>query len=382
MPVRTAYQTKIDFIQCLDERGVLDEKLATPGAPSTLTVEQVAFLYERMIECRQLDEVAFKLQRSGRIFTYPQNKGQEAAALGSGFAMRKGTDWLVPCYRENAALFLHGMPMGHILLHWAGDERGNVIPPGVLCTPIAIPIGTQMLHATGIAWAAKIRKEDRVVITYFGDGATSEGDFHEAMNFATAFNVPAIFFCQNNQWAISVPREQQMASETVAQKGVAYGAHCVQVDGNDLFAVYKVVHEARERARAGDGVTLIEAVTYRLGDHTTADDARRYRDAKELESWQGKDPMIRTRLWLQSKGAWDDQKQADAVARAEAMVKRVADEALAIEAPKVTEMFDSLFADLPPEIRRQRDTLRTHSLGQFPEQIGLRSAGHHSPATH
>jgi pyruvate dehydrogenase E1 component alpha subunit len=373
MPVRTAYQAKIDHLQILDENGKLDERLAPAGDPGTLTLEQVAFLYERLIECRQLDEVAFKLQRSGRIFTYPQNKGQEAAALGSGFALRKGIDWLVPCYRENAALFLHGLPMGHVLLHWAGDERGNAIPSGVNVTPIAIPIGTQMLHATGMAWAFKMRKEDRVVCTYFGDGATSEGDFHEAMNFATAFNVPAIFFCQNNQWAISVPREQQMASETVAQKGLAYGAHCVQVDGNDIFAVYKASVEARERARSGGGVTLIEAVTYRLGDHTTADDARRYRDADELASWQRKDPMIRTRLWLESKGAWNDAKQAEVLARAEAMVKRVADEALAIAPPATSEMFDSLYAELPPELARQRDTMRTSSLGQFPQQTGLQS---------
>lgn len=376
MPSRTVYSATIDHLQILNEEGVLDEKLAPPGAPGTLTVEQVAFLYERMLECRHLDEVAFKLQRSGRIFTYPQNKGQEACALGSGFALRKGVDWLVPCYRENAALFLHGLPMGHILLHWAGDERGNAIPPGVNVTPIAIPIGTQMLHATGMAWAFKMRKEDRVVCTYFGDGATSEGDFHEAMNFATAFNVPAIFFCQNNQWAISVPREQQMASETVAQKGIAYGATCVQVDGNDIFAVYKASYEARERARAGGGVTLIEAVTYRLGDHTTADDARRYRESKEVEAWVGKDPIIRTRRWLQSKGAWDDQKQAETSARIEATVKRIADEALNIPDPAVSEMFDSLYAEIPAELRKQRDTMHTHSLGQDPAQAGLRPHAH------
>lgn len=373
MPSRTVYSATIEHLQILNEDGVLDEKLAPPGAPGTLTVEQVVFLYEKMLECRHLDEVAFKLQRSGRIFTYPQNKGQEACALGSGMALRKGIDWLVPCYRENAALFLHGLPMGHILLHWAGDERGNAIPAGVNVTPIAIPIGTQMLHATGMAWAFKMRKEDRVVCTYFGDGATSEGDFHEAMNFATAFNVPAIFFCQNNQWAISVPREQQMASETVAQKGIAYGATCVQVDGNDLFAVYKASYEARERARAGGGVTLIEAVTYRLGDHTTADDARRYRESKELEAWIGKDPIIRTRKWLQSKGAWDDKKQAETTARIEVTVKRIADEALNIADPAVSEMFDSLFAELSPELRKQRDTMHTHSLGQDPSQVGLRS---------
>ncbi|MGQ0627660.1 MAG: pyruvate dehydrogenase (acetyl-transferring) E1 component subunit alpha [Phycisphaerales bacterium] len=374
MPIKTAYSAEIDDLQILDENGVLDKELAA----GTLTDEQVAFLYQKMIECRQLDEIAFKLQRSGRMHTYPQNKGQEACALGSGFALRPGVDWLVPCYRENAALFLHGMPATHILLHWAGDERGNQIPPGVNVTPIAIPIGTQMLHATGMAWAFKMRQEDRVVITYFGDGATSEGDFHEAMNFATTFKVPAIFFCQNNQWAISVPRRQQMNSETVCQKGLAYGAHCIQVDGNDLFAVYRATLEARERARAGGGVTLIEAVTYRLADHTTADDARRYRASEEVEQARTRDPMIRTRKYLESKGLWNDTKQAETEAKAEADVKAIVDRVLNWPAPAPQEMFDSMFAELPPELLRQRDTMRTSSLGQDPSQAGLRNMHAHA----
>lgn len=372
MPKRVVYTAQIEHLQLLDEHGRLDTRLAPEGDPSRLTDEQVLFLYERMIDYRTLDEVAFKLQRSGRMYTYPQNKGQEACALGSGFAMKKGNDFLVPCYRENAALFLHGLDPKYILLHWAGDERGNAIPDGVNVTPIAIPIGTQMLHATGIAWAYKIRKEsDRCVITYFGDGATSEGDFHEAMNFATVFNVPCIFFCQNNQWAISVPRDQQMNSETVAQKGLAYGAQCVQVDGNDIFAVYKATVEARDRAVNGGGVTFIEAVTYRLADHTTADDARRYRSEAEVESWKAKDPMIRTRKYLESVGLWDDAKQAAAMERAEAWTKKIVDEVLNYPAPHRNEMFDCLFAELPEEQRRQRDTWATHSLGQFPEQAGL-----------
>jgi pyruvate dehydrogenase E1 component alpha subunit len=373
MPKRTVYTAQIDYIQVLDEQGRLDEKLAPKGDPSRLTDEQAVFLYQKMVEYRHLDEVAFKLQRSGRMYTYPQNKGQEAAALGAGAALRVGTDHLVPCYRENAALFLHGLDPKYILLHWAGDERGNAIPDGVNVTPIAIPIGTQMLHATGMAWAFKMRKEDRVVATFFGDGATSEGDFHEAMNFATVFNVPCIFVCQNNQWAISVPRDQQMASETVAQKGLAYGATCVQVDGNDLFGMYKVMYEARERARGGGGVTLVEAITYRLADHTTADDARRYRDEAEVESWRGKDPMIRLRRYLEAQGLWNDAKQAAALEGAEAWVKGVVDEVLNYPAPHRHEMFDHLFAELPEEQRRQRDTWATHSLGQFPEQAGLGS---------
>ncbi len=249
---------------------------------------------------------------------------------------------------------------------------GAQIPPGVNVLPISVPIGTQMLHATGMAWAFKIRKEDKVAITYFGDGATSEGDFHEAMNFANTFNLPAIFFCQNNQWAISVPRETQTASETIAQKGLAYGAHCIQVDGNDIFAVYKATLDARERARKGGGVTLIEAITYRLGDHTTADDARRYRSAEEVESWKAKDPMIRIRKYLSGKGLWDDARQQAVEERADAMVRAVQDEVLNIADPPREAMFDSMYAEMPAELARQRETWATHSLGQHPEQAGLR----------
>jgi pyruvate dehydrogenase E1 component alpha subunit len=296
--------------------------------------------------------------------TYPQNKGQEAAAIGSAFALERGKDWLVPCYRENAALWMHGLPMHYVLLHWMGDERGNAIPEGVKQTPLCIPIGTQPLHAVGISWAMKMRKEKSVAITYFGDGATSEGDVHEAMNFASTFATPTIFFCQNNQWAISVPRETQTASETIAQKAIAYGMPTIQVDGNDLFAVYRATKEARDRAVAGGGPSFIEAVTYRLADHTTADDARRYRDPKEVEAWQGKDPMIRLRAYLTKKGLWSDEKQRELDEVAKAMVADVIKAAETIDKPHVHEMFDHMFASLPAELELQKRTMRTHSLGQ------------------
>jgi pyruvate dehydrogenase E1 component alpha subunit len=376
MPVRKAYSASIDYVQILDEHGVLDEKLArTEEGKPLLTDEEVRELYEFMVLNRIFDETAFKLQRSGRMGTYPQNKGQEAAAIGSGYALRKGIDWLVPCYRENAALFMHGLPMHYILLNWMGDERGNRIPEGVNCTPICIPIGTQMLHATGLAWAFKLRREDRVVATYFGDGATSEGDFHEAMNFASTFQVPLIFICQNNQWAISVPRDVQTASETIAQKAIAYGMPSIQVDGNDLFAVYRATRDALVRARGGGGPSFIEAVTYRLADHTTADDARRYRDPKEVEAWQAKDPIIRLRKYLTARGLWSDQQQERAEEKARATTAEVIRAAESISKPSSDDMFDYMYAPpLPPELERQKRTLRTHSLGQDPSQVGLSSA--------
>ena len=370
MPLSTVYQANIEYMQILDEEGNFDEKLGK----DLLSLDDVREMYELMNICRHLDEIAFKLQRSGRMGTYPQNKGQEANAIGSAMALTKGEDWLVPCYRENAALYMHGLPMHYILLHWMGDERGNQIPEGVNITPISIPIGTHMLHATGIAWAMKLRGEKSCVATYFGDGATSEGDFHGAMNFASTLQVPCIFFCQNNQWAISVPREEQMASETVAQKAIAYGMPTIQVDGNDIFAVYKAMADARERAVGGGGPSFIEGITYRLGDHTTADDARRYRDPAELAAWEMKDPMIRTRMYLEQRGAWDDAKQDELLARAKVIVSEVVKTAEGIEEPTTDAMFDDMFAgELPKELRVQRETLRTSSLGQNPDQVGLKA---------
>jgi pyruvate dehydrogenase E1 component alpha subunit len=380
MPITTAYEAKIDYVSILDQDGGLDAELAR----DTLSDEDVLFLYEQMSISRHYDEIAFKLQRSGRMGTYPQNKGQEAAAAGAGYAIRKHAagSWIVPCYRENMALFLNGLPMEKILLHWMGDERGNQIPEGCNMTPISIPIGTHPLHATGIAWSLKYRdkvmgegKNTLVAISFFGDGATSEGDVHEAMNFASALKVPTIFFCQNNRWAISVPIEKQMGSETVVQKACAYGMHGVRCDGNDIFATYKVTQDAIRRAVDSNEPTMIEAVTYRLGDHTTADDARRYRDQAELESWLAKDPLIRVRKYLSGKGLWDDAKQEALDAKAKQIVSDVVKKAEGIEAPTTGDIFNYTFAQIPEQLRRQRDTMRTTSLGQNPQQESLSPAG-------
>jgi pyruvate dehydrogenase E1 component alpha subunit len=372
MPIRTVYGANVEHLQIMDEHGVVDQELAkNPDGTPVLKDEEILELFIYMGKCRALDETAFKLQRSGRMGTYPQNKGQEAAAIGSAYALERGNDWLVPCYRENAALWMHGLPMHYVLLHWMGDERGNQIPPGVCQTPLCIPIGTQPLHAVGISWAFKMRGEKKLAITYFGDGATSEGDVHEALNFAAVFQTPTIFFCQNNQWAISVPRESQMNNETVAQRAIGYDIPCMQVDGNDLIAVYKVTRDAAKRAKSGGGPTFIEAVTYRLADHTTADDARRYRDPKEVEAWVGKDPIIRLRKYLTAKGLWNDEKQRQLDEEAKVMVADVIKAAETIAKPSTDDIFDHVFATLTPELELQKKTMRTHSLGQFPEQAGL-----------
>ncbi len=370
MPKKTVFQAKIEYTQILDEEGRLDEKLAK----GTLTDENVAFLYEQMSISRHYDEIAFKLQRSGRMGTYPQNKGQEAGPAGAGFALREAgkQNWIVPCYRENLALFLNGLPMEKILLHWMGDERGNQIPEGVNILPISIPIGTHPLHAAGIAWKIKYRKEKAVAVSFFGDGATSEGDVHEAMNFASALKLPCVFFCQNNFWAISVPRHVQMGNETVAQRAIGYGMPGVQIDGNDIFASYRAMREAIELAVTENQPTFIEAITYRLGDHTTADDARRYRDQKEVDAWAKKDPLIRTRKYLESKKLWDDKKQKALEEKAKKIVEQVVRNTETIEAPTKDDIFNYTFAELPDELIRQRETMRTNSLGQVPEQERLR----------
>jgi pyruvate dehydrogenase E1 component alpha subunit len=327
----------------------------------------VVEIYKHILVCRHFDEIAFKLQRSGRMGTYPENKGQEIPSIGAAYVLQK-KDWMVTCYRENAGLFWRGLPMEKILLHWMGDERGNQIDECNV-TPLAIAIGSQMLHAAGLAWAGKYKKDGSIACTFFGDGATSEGDFHEAANFAANLDLPVVFVCQNNGWAISTPTKIECSAPTVAQRGLAYGMDCVQVDGNDLFAMVKVMRDATKNARENNRPTFIEAKTYRLGDHTTADDARRYRDADELEMWKKRDPIIRLRKYLESKDLWTsamEEEQLDIAQKTVAGVVKIAEE---IDAPTTNDIFDSMYLGLTPELQKQRQTLRTSSIGQNPSQI-------------
>ncbi len=357
MPVEKVYSATIERVSILDENGKFDAKLGKDVIP----LNDAVALYEHMTICREYDMVAFKLQRSGRMGTYPQNWGQEATSTGAAYAM-DDRDWFVPAYRENAGMFWRGLPMEYVFWHWMGDERGNKIPDGMRTLPLSVPIGTQMLHACGLAWAGKYRGDGSAAVTFFGDGGSSEGDFHEAMNFATTLELPVVFFCQNNGWAISTPRQRNVGGETVAQRGLAYGAHCVQVDGNDIFAVVKVVREALDRARNDFKVTFIEGVTYRMGDHTTADDARRYRDPKELEAWASRDPLVRLRKYLQSNGAWDDSKQQALEVRAKEHVNGVVARAEGIAKPDAADIFNYTFARPPETLAEQRETMRTNSL--------------------
>jgi len=302
-------------------------------------------LYRDMVLLRQFDERAINLQRQGRIGTFPPSLGQEASEIGSAHAIRR-TDWLVPSYRDHGALFVHGVPLYNTLLFAAG--RTASLSTAVKALPTSIPIATQLPHAVGVALASRRLGQDDVAIVYFGDGGTSEGDFHEAMNFAGVFRAPVIFFCQNNGWAISVPRERQTASKTLAQKAVAYGVGAARVDGNDALAVYQVVSEAAARARSGDGPVLVESVTYRLGPHTTADDPTRYRSAAEFEEWKThRDPLIRLGGFLVDRGWMTEEDLKDAQERARALIQEAVDQMEATPPVKPRGMFEHVFQAMP-----------------------------------
>lgn len=306
-------------------------------------VSTVIRRYEAMIESRLYDRKASALQRQGRLATYASYAGQEACQIGAVAPLSR-RDWLVASYRDAAAMRFFGYPWKNLLLTRIGDERGGCPPEGVNALPPSITVGGHMIHAVGIAWAEILQGGDAVALTMFGDGATSEGDFHEAMNFAGVYRTPTIFFCQNNGWAISMPRSRQTASPTIAQKAEAYGFGGVMVDGNDVLAVEAAVSEAVGRARSGQGPTLIEAITYRMNAHTTTDDPRRYRDNQEVEEWQKRDPLERVRLWLVDQGAWDEARQAEAERKATERIEAAVQEAEAISPFTATEIFDAMYA--------------------------------------
>jgi pyruvate dehydrogenase E1 component alpha subunit len=287
LPEKVIKKFEIKRLSILDEHGNYDKKLAPK-----LTSSEIKRIYENMVMARVFDEKALKLQRTGRIGTYASMRGQEATIIGSIMATRK-SDWIVPCFRESGAFLAKGIPLSSMYQYWGGDERGMSFQPDVHMLPVAITVGAQPLHAVGIGMAAKIKKDKIAVAVYFGDGATSEGDCLEALNFAGVFKAPVVFINQNNQWAISVPRKKQTAAETLAQKAIAFGFEGVQVDGNDVFAVYKAVKHAMDKARSGKGPMYIECETYRLGDHTTSDDAKKYRREKDVREWEKKDPFDR-----------------------------------------------------------------------------------------
>jgi len=309
-----------------------------------------------MVFARTYDRKGTALQKQGRLATYAPFEGQEAAQIGAAAGLQPN-DWVVATYRDAALMWAQGYPWELLFAGRTGDERGGSPPEHVPVMPPSITVGGHMVHAVGLAWAEKLNGTGRIALTSFGDGATSEGDFHEAMNFAAVYDIGCIFFCQNNGYAISLPREMQTRSTSIAEKAIAYGMPGVQVDGNDLFAVYEAVHDAAERARAGGGPTLIEAVTYRIGPHTTSDDPKRYRSDDEVSEWKRRDPLERVRIYLAERGAWDEEWQATIEAEAAAEIDRAIELAENMPPLGPGEILDAMFETLPPHLERQRAEL-------------------------
>ncbi len=293
-------EPRVEYLAILDEQGQVDADLEPQLDGDTLVR-----MFRFMLATRRLDERLINLQRQGRIGTYGPSRGQEAAQVGTAMALRPD-DWTAQSFREMGMTLVRGWDMHLHMFFWGGYEEGNAVPAHINDLPIAVPVASQVLHGAGIAWGMKLRHTDNVCLTYSGDGGTSEGDFHEALNFAGVYNLPLIIVVQNNQFAISHPRQKQTRARTLAQKAIAYGFDGIQVDGNDVLAVHAATTEAVAKARAGNGPTLIECVTYRLSVHTTADDPTKYRSAEEVAQWEKRDPLIRFTQYLKQRGVLDD----------------------------------------------------------------------------
>ncbi len=338
--------------QCLDPRG----RAVAPLPSFAEDRAGLIAMYRAMVLTRTFDAKAVSLQRTGRLGTYASALGQEAVGVGTAAAMRP-EDVLLPSFREQAAMLWRGVTMAELLLYWGGDERGSDFQVPREDFPICVPVGTHAPHAAGVALAFKLRGEQRVAVCVMGDGATSKGDVYEAMNLAGVWRLPTVFVINNNQWAISVPRARQTATKTLAQKAIAAGFDGLQVDGNDVIAVRQSVETALEKARSGEGPSLIEAVTYRLGDHTTVDDATRYRADEEVSAAWKLEPIARLRSFLSEAGDWSKDDEEALIADCSQAVEAAVETYLATPAEPPTAIFDHLYAELPAALQRQRQLL-------------------------
>ncbi|MCU1390710.1 MAG: Pyruvate dehydrogenase (acetyl-transferring) [Ilumatobacteraceae bacterium] len=336
-------------IQHLSPDGVL-----AAGVTPSMSDDQLLAGLRLMMLTRVFDTKAMSLQRQGRFGTFSQVTGQEASIVGSASALDPLIDWVVPQYRELPALLRQGLPLSRFMLYFMGNLAGSRIPDGVNILPIQISLAAQIPQAVGLAWGLQMQQTGGVVVVYFGDGASSEGDFHEACNLAGVVKAPVVFMLSNNGWAISTPRHKQSAASSLASRAIGYGFPGVVVDGNDLLAVHAVTAEAVARARSGHGPTLIESVTYRMGPHNTADDPTRYVDAAALESWKPLDPIVRVQRHLASRRLWDDDRRQTVEAELSAEVDAALVIARAEPAPTASQLFDHVYADPPSTLQRQR----------------------------
>jgi pyruvate dehydrogenase E1 component alpha subunit/2-oxoisovalerate dehydrogenase E1 component alpha subunit len=337
--------------------------LNQPSASKLLAKKDLLTLYREMLRLRLLDQRMLTLQRQGRVGFYGTATGEEAAIIGSAYALQK-QDWIFPALRQGGAALMRGYPLVEYISQCMGNSadatKGRQMPSHYCYRPANFVswsscIATQLPHAVGAAWAMKIRKDNAVSIAYLGDGATSEGDFHVAMNFAGVFKVPVVFFCQNNQWSISVNIKAQTASESIAMKAIAYGFDGVQVDGNDVLAVYSATREAVEKARSGNGPTLVEAITYRMGAHSSSDDPRLYREDSEVEEWKKRDPIQLFLQHLMDAGFWSTQEQEKLEKELNQEILNAVAEAEKMGPPSVESLFDDVFEKIPQHLQEQKE---------------------------
>ncbi|WP_017548400.1 pyruvate dehydrogenase (acetyl-transferring) E1 component subunit alpha [Salinicoccus carnicancri] len=347
-------ESKFEMFQILD----MDGKIVNEQEMPDLSDEELVELMKRMVWTRVLDQRSISLNRQGRLGFYAPTAGQEASQLASQFALDK-SDYILPGYRDVPQLIWQGFPLTQAFLFSRGHFKGNQFPEGMNALSPQIIIGAQYVQTAGVALGIKKRGKDLVAITYTGDGGTSQGDFYEGINFASAYAAPAIFVIQNNNYAISTPRELQTAAKTLAQKAVASGVPGVLVDGMDPLAVYKVTKDARDRAVAGEGPTVIETLCYRYGPHTMAgDDPTRYRTSDEDSDWEKKDPLVRFRKFLEEKGLWSEEKENEVMEQAKEDVKAAIKEADATEKQTVTQLMDNMYEDMPANLKEQYEVYK------------------------
>lgn len=348
----------VNYTRYLDSLG----KAVTTPLPSWANAPDVMIpLYRIMVQARVFDAAAINLQRTGRLGTFASPLGQEAIGAAVCTCMRS-EDVLIPSYREFSAQLQRGVSMTELLLYWGGDERGSDFEYPREDFPVSIPVASHCCHAAGLAYAFKLRQQKRVAVCFLGDGATSKGDFYESLNAAGAWNLPLVFVVSNNQWAISVPVRKQTAAQTLAQKAIAAGIPGEQVDGNDAIALRVVAQRAIEAARAGEGPFLIEALTYRMGDHTTADDASRYREPGDVDAQRANDPIDRLRAYLADSELWTDEKESELATECEQKARLAIEQYLATPPQSVETIFDYLYAELPDALHDQRDALLADEL--------------------
>jgi pyruvate dehydrogenase E1 component alpha subunit len=346
-------------VQVLDEEG-----LELSPAPE-MAAEDLRSMYEWMLRLRTFDTRMVSLQRQGRIGFFVPSTGEEAVQIGTAYALRP-QDWAFPAYREQGVALYRGYPVEALLCQLLGNRddllHGRQMPnhfgsPRYRFAVASSPVGTQIPQAVGAAWSARLRREDSVTAVYFGDGATSTGDFHAGMNFAAVQQLPVVFYCKNNGWAISLPRAKQTRVENLSEKAAGYGMPGLRVDGNDALAVYKVAREAMEWARSGAGPVMVEMVTQRMGPHSTADDPSRYRDPELLEPWKKKDPIQRFRLYLEARNLWSDADEQRARAEADARITEALKQVEDVPPPSLDSLFEDVYAEVPWHLREQRDEL-------------------------